>query len=165
MRSIFIHAMSMHAQKSPQPRHSRRARSSTLRAWIFKHLAAYCWRYNLRRFGLFIHVLTFFVSHRIFTPRAPTILPDHQSGRFIPDKSNIWRDCCDGYYDWVKEHINEGAPLNESDHCGDPPMVLAAGNGHTSCVELLMSEGAVRTRSASECMFLPRNTTTTVIVH
>lgn len=30
-----------------------------------------------------------------------------QNGRFIPDKSNIWRDSCDGYYDWVKEHINE----------------------------------------------------------
>jgi len=30
-----------------------------------------------------------------------------QNGRFIPDKSNIWRDSCDGYFDWVKEHINE----------------------------------------------------------
>lgn len=57
----------------------------------------------------------------------------------------------DGYYDWVKEHIMEvgylflycygyhiyryiiicvqGAPLNEADHCGDPPLLLAAGNG------------------------------------
>ncbi len=67
---------------------------------------------------------------------------DPQNGRFIPDKSNIWRDCCDGYYDWVKEHINEGAPLDEADHCGDPPMLLAAGNGHTTCCDLLMSEGA-----------------------
>ena len=32
-----------------------------------------------------------------------------QSGRFIPDKSNIAR-LLDGYYDWVKEHIN-GARL------------------------------------------------------
>jgi len=56
----------------------------------------------------------------------------HQTGRFIPDKSNIWRDCVDGYFDWVKEHINEGAPLNEADHCGDPPLLLAAGNGHTA---------------------------------
>lgn len=23
----------------------------------------------------------------------------------------------------------QGAPLNESDHCGDPPLLLAAGNG------------------------------------
>ena len=46
------------------------------------------------------------------------------SGRFIPEKSNIWRDCVDGYYDWVKEHIAEGAPLNEADHCGDPPLLL-----------------------------------------
>lgn len=64
----------------------------------------------------------------------------------------------DGYYDWVKEHIEEvllvsgkivmfincirrpfpsvlliqGAPLNESDHCGDPPLLLAAGNGMQS---------------------------------
>ena len=30
-----------------------------------------------------------------------------QSGKFIPEKSNIWRDCVDGYYDWVKEHIQE----------------------------------------------------------
>ena len=48
----------------------------------------------------------------------------------------------DGYYDWVKEHINEGAPLNEADHCGDPPLLLAAGNGHTAVCDLLISEGA-----------------------
>lgn len=48
---------------------------------------------------------------------------------FVPEKSNIWRDCVDGMYDWVKEHIMEGAPLNEADHCGDPPLLLAAGNG------------------------------------
>jgi hypothetical protein len=52
-----------------------------------------------------------------------------QTGKFVPEKTNIWRDCVDGYYDWVKEHIAEGAPLNEADHCGDPPLVLAAGNG------------------------------------
>lgn len=44
--------------------------------------------------------------------RTPT---PTQSGRFIPDKSNIWRDCCDGYYDWVKEHINE-VRIHESTH-------------------------------------------------
>lgn len=32
---------------------------------------------------------------------------DLLSGKFIPEKSNIWRDCVDGYYDWVKEHIME----------------------------------------------------------
>ena len=64
------------------------------------------------------------------------------TGRFIPEKSNIWRDCVDGYYDWVKEHINEGAPLNDPDHCGDPPLLLAAGNGHLACVKLLINEGA-----------------------
>lgn len=25
----------------------------------------------------------------------------------MPEKSNIWRDCVDGYYDWVKEHLEE----------------------------------------------------------
>lgn len=90
----------------------------------------------------------------------------------MPEKSNIWRDCVDGYHDWVKEHIEEvgrpamralraapppvpryahpltrashpqGAPLNESDHCGDPPLLLAAGNGHLSCCRLLLEEGA-----------------------
>ena len=30
-----------------------------------------------------------------------------QTGKFIPEKSNIWRDCVDGYLDWVKEHILE----------------------------------------------------------
>ncbi|EFJ53148.1 hypothetical protein VOLCADRAFT_115730, partial [Volvox carteri f. nagariensis] len=53
---------------------------------------------------------------------------DLLSGKFIPEKTNIWRDCVDGYYDWVKEHILDGAPLNEADHCGDPPLILAAGN-------------------------------------
>ena len=48
----------------------------------------------------------------------------------------------DGYYDWVKEHIEEGAPLNEADHCGDPPLLLAAGNGHLAVVKLLLNEGA-----------------------
>lgn len=24
------------------------------------------------------------------------------TGQFVPEKSNIWRDCVDGYYDWVK---------------------------------------------------------------
>jgi len=64
------------------------------------------------------------------------------TGKFVPDKSNIWRDCVDGYYDWVKEHIAEGAPLNEADHCGDPPLLLAAGNGHLAVVKLLVNEGA-----------------------
>lgn len=54
---------------------------------------------------------------------------ESQSGKFVPDKSNIWRDCVDGMYDWVKEHIEEGAPLNAADACGDPPLLLAAGNG------------------------------------
>ncbi|KAL4451860.1 hypothetical protein ABPG75_007522 [Micractinium tetrahymenae] len=64
------------------------------------------------------------------------------TGKFVPEKSNIWRDCVDGYYDWVKEHVEEGAPLNESDHCGDPPLLLAAGNGHLACCKLLLEEGA-----------------------
>ena len=42
----------------------------------------------------------------------------------------------------MKEHIHEGAPLNESDHCGDPPLILAAGNGHLAVVNLLLEEGA-----------------------
>ena len=68
--------------------------------------------------------------------------PLYQNGKFVPEKSNIWRDCVDGYYDWVKEHIMEGAPLNEADHCGDPPLLLAAGNGHKAVCELLLDEGA-----------------------
>lgn len=27
----------------------------------------------------------------------------------------------------------QGAPLNEADHCGDPPLILAAGNGRWRC--------------------------------
>ena len=69
-------------------------------------------------------------------------LGESNGRRIIPEKSNIWRDCVDGYYDWVREHIAEGAPLNEADHCGDPPLLLAAGNGHLACVKLLVNEGA-----------------------
>ncbi|KAL6785643.1 hypothetical protein ACKKBG_A01075 [Auxenochlorella protothecoides x Auxenochlorella symbiontica] len=64
------------------------------------------------------------------------------TGKFVPEKSNIWRDCVDGYYDWVQEHIEDGAPLNEADHCGDPPLLLAAGNGHLAVCQLLLEEGA-----------------------
>ncbi|KAI8466436.1 MAG: ankyrin repeat-containing domain protein [Monoraphidium minutum] len=67
---------------------------------------------------------------------------DLLTGSFIPEKSNIWRDCCDGMYDWVKEHVLEGCTLNESDLCGDPPLVLAAGNGHLAVVKFLLAEGA-----------------------
>jgi ankyrin repeat protein len=51
----------------------------------------------------------------------------------------------------VKHHIQctkilliilQGAPLNEADHCGDPPLLLAAGNGHLVCCNLLLQEGA-----------------------
>lgn len=86
------------------------------------------------------------------------------TGKFIPEKSNIWRDACDGYLDWVKgtlgvifdqphaplhvhiypstEHVEDGAPINYPDLCGDPPMVLAAGGGHRTVVRYLREEGA-----------------------
>lgn len=64
------------------------------------------------------------------------------TGKFIPEKSNIWRDACDGAIDWVREHIYDGAPLNSSDLCGDPPLLLAAGNGHLAVVKLLLDEGS-----------------------
>jgi hypothetical protein len=41
------------------------------------------------------------------SPDHPSLLLLLQTGKFIPEKSNIWRDCCDGMYDWVKEHIME----------------------------------------------------------
>ena len=138
----------------------------------------------------------------LFPLSPPSPLPptqkQQQSGVFVPEKSNIWRDCVDGYYDWVKEHIAEvrrertrererkrgreggfvfgkrrrkkneeektkrstslhlslrshkqGAPINEADHCGDPPMVLAAGNG-----EKRRLEGKKEKRAASVFFFL-----------
>lgn len=60
----------------------------------------------------------------------------------MPEKSNIWRDCCDGYLDWVKEHVADGCSLDASDACGDPPLVLAAGGGHLAVVSFLLDEGA-----------------------
>lgn len=32
--------------------------------------------------------------------------------------------------------------MNERDHCGDPPLLLAAGNGHLAVCKLLLEEGA-----------------------
>lgn len=29
----------------------------------------------------------------------------------------------------ILRSLLQGAPLNEADHCGDPPLLLAAGNG------------------------------------
>lgn len=40
-------------------------------------------------------------------PPAGCVRTNSQTGVFIPEKSNIWRDCCDGMYDWVKEHVME----------------------------------------------------------
>merc|ERR1711933_638961 len=70
------------------------------------------------------------------------------SGKFIPEKSNIWRDCVDGYYDWVKEHIAEGAPLDEGadiEQRGvtkETPLNRAAHNGHLQTVMFLVEKGA-----------------------
>lgn len=64
------------------------------------------------------------------------------TGKFIPEKSNVWRDACDGYLDWVREHVEDGAPINYPDLCGDPPLVLAAGGGHRTVVKYLLEEGA-----------------------
>jgi len=36
----------------------------------------------------------------------------------------------------------EGCTLNEADLCGDPPLVLAAGNGHLVVLKYLLAEGA-----------------------
>jgi hypothetical protein len=45
---------------------------------------------------------------RLPSPPLPsTPLTRAQTGVFIPEKSNIWRDCCDGMVDWVKEHVME----------------------------------------------------------
>ena len=63
-----------------------------------------------------------------------------QNGQFIPDKSNIWRDCCDGYYDWVRSTSTRCAAARRI--TATIPMLLAAGNGHTTCCDLLISEGA-----------------------
>jgi hypothetical protein len=39
----------------------------------------------------------------------------------------------------------QGAPLNEADHCGDPPLLLAAGNGAPAC------RRAARARAVCSC--------------
>ena len=39
-----------------------------------------------------------------------------QTGVFIPEKSNIWRDCCDGMLDWVKEHVYEASGATRKHH-------------------------------------------------
>lgn len=48
----------------------------------------------------------------------------------MPEKSNIWRDCVDGFYDWVKEHIEEvgsqKAAAGGEQGCGCAPLNCAA---------------------------------------
>ena len=39
---------------------------------------------------------------------------------------------------YAHEMMPQGAPLNESDHCGDPPLLLAAGNGAVQKCPLLL---------------------------
>ena len=81
-------------------------------------------------------------SRRHLAPPKTKKKPQPQTGAFIPEKSNVWRDACDGYIDWVKEHVLEGATLDEADLCGDPPLLLAAGNGHVAVAAFLLDEGA-----------------------
>ena len=35
------------------------------------------------------------------------------------------------FFSLLHKTTKQGAPINEADHCGDPPLVLAAGNGKT----------------------------------
>lgn len=49
----------------------------------------------------------------------------------------------------------QGAPLNEADHCGDPPLLLAAGNGEGGASwQQRRSEGpatGLRQKSSDQC--------------
>ena len=57
------------------------------------------------------------------------------TGHLIITKHNL------SHYSHISFRL-QGAPLNEADHCGDPPLLLAAGNGHLTCCKLLLEEGA-----------------------
>jgi hypothetical protein len=37
---------------------------------------------------------------------------------FLPEKSNVWRDCCDGMLDWVREHVLEVKGMGRGERCG-----------------------------------------------
>lgn len=52
----------------------------------------------------------------------------------------------------------QGAPLNESDHCGDPPLLLAAGNG--ASLRLLFAEVWHAGLATAVSMCLPHSRTT-----
>lgn len=58
--------------------------------------------------ALWPHVVTLPLSERVrvrvatHTARRDACTRCMQSGKFVPEKSNIWRDTVDGYYDWVK---------------------------------------------------------------
>lgn len=45
--------------------------------------------------------------HKTTAHHQCTVHRHRQTGAFIPEKSNVWRDCCDGMLDWVKEHVEE----------------------------------------------------------
>ena len=55
---------------------------------------------------------------------CPSLL---QTGVFIPEKSNIWRDCVDGNYDWVREHLEE---VSYTQLISTIYLMAAAGNVH-----------------------------------
>ena len=57
-------------------------------------------------------------------------------------KETLHKACEKGNIEAVKQHLAEGATVNDKDHDGGSPLIYASGEGHIELSEFLIAKGA-----------------------